>query len=105
MSERTYIDVFGETVVLADAVRAMILRKHPEAVDFIDRIAQALAEPDEVRRSVRDERSVLYYRFEDAVLGGKWVVVVVKRADRHFVSTLYATDQIKSGDVIWKREM
>ena len=84
--------------------RLIILQKHPEAVDFIDRIAQILVEPDEVRRSVRDERSVLYYRFEDVVLGGKWVVVVVKRADRNFVSTLYATDQIKSGDIIWTRK-
>jgi hypothetical protein len=52
----------------------------------------------------RDERSILYYRFDDTVLGGKWVVVVVKRVDRHFISTLYPTDQIKSGDLIWKHQ-
>jgi hypothetical protein len=90
--------------VLADSVRQTILSKHPEAADFINRLGDVLAEPDDVRQSVRDERSVLYYRFEDDVLDGKWVVVVVKRIDRNFVSTLYATDQIKSGEVIWTKD-
>ncbi len=81
----------------------MILIKRPEAVAFIDKIDQALANPDEIRRSIRDDRSILYYWFEAAVINGKWVVVVVKRIDRHFISTLYGTDQIKSGEVIWKK--
>jgi hypothetical protein len=103
MGEQVYRDVFGHEVVLTDSVRATILQKHPEVSDFIDRIDRALAEPEEVRGSVRDERSVLYYRFEADVLAGKWVVVVVKRIDRHFISTVYATDQIKSGEVIWTK--
>ena len=89
--------------MLVDSVRDTVLSKHPESADFIDRLGDVLANPDEVRQSVRDERSVLYYRFEDDVLDGKWVVVVVKRIDRNFVSTLYATDRIKSGEVIWTK--
>jgi hypothetical protein len=104
MTEQICLDVFGDEVVLADSVRATILKKHPEAATFIDRIADVLADPDEVRQSVRDQRAVLYYRYEDAVLGGKWVVTVVKRIDRNFVSTLYATDQIKSGEQLWKKK-
>lgn len=104
MSEKVYIDVFGDEVVMADDVRDIILQKHPEAADFIDHIADVLADPDEVRQSVRDTRSVLYYRYEDEVLGGKWVVTVVKRIDRNFVSTLYATDQVKSGELLWKKK-
>jgi hypothetical protein len=103
VGEQVFADIFGGEVVLASSVRATILRKHPETVDFIDQLDRVLADPDEVRRSVRDERSVLYYRFEAAVLKGKWLVVVVKRIDRNFVSTVYATDQIKSGEVIWTK--
>lgn len=103
MSEATYTDVFSEVVVLADSVRAVILVKHPEVADFIDRIPDVLRSPDEIRRSVHDERTVLYYRYEEAVLGGKWLVVVVKRIDRNFVSTIYATNKIGSGDVIWTK--
>jgi len=36
--------------------------------------------------------------------GGKWVVVVGKRADRRFISTVYATDWIKSGEVLWPKK-
>lgn len=63
MSESTYTDVFGDEVVLADSVREVILHKHPEAADFIAYVKLVLADPDEVRRSIRDARVVLFYRF------------------------------------------
>ncbi|MHB8629682.1 MAG: hypothetical protein ACYDEO_26215 [Aggregatilineales bacterium] len=103
MNPHIYRDVFGDEITLTDSVREMILVKHPEAANFIDQIGHIVAAPDEVRRSIRDERSILYYRFESAVLSGKWVVVVIKRIDRNFVSTVYATDQIKSGEIIWTK--
>ena len=103
ISEIIYQDVFGEEVVLTDTVREVILTKHPEVADFIELIRGALADPGEVRRSVSNEQVALYYRFEDDVLDGKWVVVVVKRVDRKFISTIYATDQIKLGDVLWPK--
>ena len=103
MNERIYHDVFGDDIVLTDSVRALILIKHPETVDFIDQIGLVLADPDQVRRSIRDGRSVLYYQFKAAILNGKWVVVVVKRIDRNFISTVYATDQVKSGEAIWTK--
>lgn len=97
------VDVFGEEVFLTNSVRAIILEKHPEATDFIDALCEVLAQPDEVRQSVRDPRVVLYYQFRKTVLQGKWVVAVVKRIDQNFVSTVYATDRIKSGEVLWKK--
>jgi len=103
MTETLYIDVFGAEIVLTASVCATILEKYPEAADFIDTLGVALVQPDEVRQSVHDPRVVLYYQFRTTVLEGKWVVVVVKRIDRNFISTLYATDKIKSGDLIWKK--
>ena len=100
-SDQIYVDVFGNDVVLTGTVREAVLAKHPEVAAFIDRIGAVLLSPDEVRRSVSDTRVVLYYQFRDEVLGGKWAVVVVKRLERQFVSTVYATDKVKSGDVIW----
>ena len=103
MSESIYQDVLGNTVVLTDSVRAIILQKHPETQDFMDLLPKVLAEPDEIRQSLHDGRVVLYYHFVSHVLNGKWLVVVVKRIDRHFISTFYATDQIKSGETLWKK--
>ncbi|MBZ0302820.1 MAG: hypothetical protein K8J31_23955 [Anaerolineae bacterium] len=101
--EQIYADVFDEEIILTAQVRTVILTKHPEVADFSHEIEKALREPDEIRRSIRDERVVLYYRHVAEVLNGKWVVVVVKRLEQNFVSTIYATDQIKSGEVIWTK--
>ena len=103
MGQTLYRDVFGDEIILVDSVRAMILIKHPETVDVIDQIDRVLAQPDEVHESIRDSRSILYYRFEDGILKGKWVVVVVKRIDQNFISTIYVTDQIKSGETLWTK--
>ncbi len=101
--EQVFIDVFDNEVVLTGAVRAAILAKHPEVAEFIDQVGDVLLTPDEIRQSLSDNRVVLYYQFKDQVLDGKWIVVVVKRIDRHFISTIYATDTIKSGNVIWTK--
>jgi len=86
-------------------VRTTILQKHPEVVDFFERITLVLSDPDEIRRSVRNEHVLLYYLYDESVLNGKWLVVVVKQIDRNFVSTIYATDQIKSGEQVWKKSI
>ena len=105
IDEYIYNDVLGKEIVLTSAVRSVILQKHPEVIYFIEDIERILADPDEIRRSIRDERVILYYRFDARILNGKWLVVVVKQIDRNFVSTIYATDQIKSGDMLWKKMM
>jgi hypothetical protein len=104
VGEQIFIDVFFDQIVLTDEVRATILLKHPEVADFIDRIGTALKDPDEVRQSTRDTRKILYYRFEAEVLGGKWIVVVVKRIDRDFIATIYATHRVKMGEVVWAKK-
>ena len=88
---------------MADEVRAVILLKHPEVEFIIDRLPDVLAQPDEIRRSVTDGRAVLYYSLQKDVLRGKWIVVVVKRIDRNFISTIYVTDKIKAGEIVWKK--
>lgn len=69
----------------------------------MDRLPQVLADPDEVRRSVRRTDTVLYYRYDPTVFGGKWLVAVVKLADRAFLGTYYVTDRIKSGELMWTK--
>ncbi len=103
MSEQVFPDILGNLIVLTASVQETTLAKHPEAAEFVELIPRVLLDPDEIRRSSRDDRVVLYYRFESAILNGKWIVAVVKRVDRHFISTFYATSRVKSGDVLWKR--
>ena len=105
MSETIYQDVFDAEIVLTDSVKTTIFQNHPEVGDFFDRVAGILSDPDEIRRSVRNVHVLLYYQYDAAILKGKWLVVVVKQVDRNFVSTIYATDQIKSGEQVWKKSI
>jgi hypothetical protein len=84
-------------------VKSTILLKHLETEDVLDHIDSVLATPDEIRQSTRDKRVVLYYRFNREILNGKWIAIVVKQVDRNFISTIYLTDQIKAGEVLWKK--
>ena len=86
-----------------DDVRLNILLKHPEITSVIEKLPDILAQPDEIHRSIQDDRVVLYYQLQETVFNGKWVVVVVKRIDRNFISTIYLTNKIKSGELVWKK--
>ena len=52
--------------------------RHPELLPkFQERVAQTLADPDEVRRSARLANARLFSRWFDDMMEGKHVVVVV----------------------------
>lgn len=103
MSEEIFVDYADQGIVLDDEVRSAILTKHPEMKPFIDLLPNVLREPQEIRRSATDDRSVLYYYLAKNVLNGKWIVAVVKQIDRNFISTVYITDKIKVGEIVWKK--
>lgn len=103
MSEEIFVDYAVREIVLDDEVRTAILTKHPEIESFIKLLPDVLREPQEVRRSATDDRAVLYYYLVQNVLGGKWIVAVVKQIDRNFISTVYVTDKIKAGEIVWKK--
>lgn len=99
--EHVWTDVFGEEVILTEEVKQVIFTKHPEVRRFFNRVEKVLAMPDTVQRSIIDVRVSLYYRFYPDIFNGKFIVVVVKRVDRKFISTLYITDKIKIGGILW----
>lgn len=103
MSEEVFVDYADREIVLDDEVRAAILTKHPEIEPFVDLLSEVLSKPQEVRRSATDNRAVLYYYLAKNVLGGKWIVTVVKQIDRNFISTVYVTDKVKVGEIVWKK--
>ncbi len=80
--------------------------KHPEVRRFFDRVAETLATPELVKKSVSDTRVDLYYRFYQDLFGGKYLVVVVKHLEHvghSFISTIYVTDKVKEGEMVWPR--
>lgn len=59
-----------------------------------------LRDPDEVRKSRKDESILLFYRSRER----RYVCAVVRKTNSEgFLVTAYPTDAIKAGEKIWPR--
>ena len=70
----TYIDVFGGLIELTDERWLHIIKEHPEAARYKEKIQEVLANPDYVKKSSRDAEVLLYYRFYDDISKGKYIL-------------------------------
>ena len=70
-------------------------------------VAEAIHEPDAIRRSQWDERARVLYRWYPACMNGKHLVVVVRlapgRARWGKVLTAYLASRAPKGALEWKR--
>ena len=85
-----------------------IAERHPDLLpEHRQQVAETLAAPDQVRRSVRFGNARLFSRWYTDVQGGKHlVVVVVSELDarkRHWIITAYLTRKLAEGEVEWRR--
>ncbi len=97
----------GEVELTAERERH-IAAHHPDLLpDYRDCLADVLADPDQVRRSVRLHNARLFSRWFPTVRGGKHVVVVVVSdvypAIRHWMITAYITRRLAKGAIEWTR--
>jgi hypothetical protein len=95
-------------VELTDEREQHIAENHPDLLpEHHDRIAPTLADPDEIRRSVRFSSARLFTRWYNDLHGGKHVaVVVVTEAEpdtRHWIITAYITRRLARGEAEWRR--
>ncbi len=78
----------------------IIRDKHPAMQDKIDQVQKTLINPLEVRRSKSDFSVYLYYRR----YGKRFICVVTRHENSEgFVITTYISDNMKEGEVIWRR--
>ncbi len=85
-----------------------IAERHPDLLpEHHPQLAETLAAPDQVRRSVRFGNARLFSRWYTGVQGGKHlVVVVVSEPDatkRHWIITAYLTRKLAEGELEWMR--
>src|SRR3989338_5008408 len=73
----------------------IIAQKHPVMSGLEQEVAQALADPDEVRQSRKDPNVCLFYRGTSP----RWLCA----EGSWFLITAYPTDAIKAGVTIWTR--
>ena len=95
-------------VELTDERERHIAETHPDLLpEHRERIADTLADPDQVRRTARFASARLFARWYDDLRGGKHVVVVVVTeaapVGRHWIVTAYLARKLAEGEVEWKR--
>jgi len=95
-------------VELTEKRERHIAESHPDLLPaHRDRIELTLADPDEVRKSIRFGEARLFSRwFEDLRSGKHVVVVVVSQTElnrRHWVITAYIARKLAGGAIEWKR--
>ncbi len=95
-------------VELTEERERHIAERHPDLLpEHRHRVAETLAEPDQVRRSVRFESAKLFSRWYTDLGQGKHVVVVVVSeldpGERHWIITAYMARKLAEGEVEWKR--
>lgn len=85
-----------------------ITERHPDLLpEYRDRVAQVLADPDQVRTSRRFGNAKLFSRWHSDIRTGKHVVVIVVSNpapdERHWMITAYLARRLAEGDIEWKR--
>lgn len=82
--------------------------RHPDLLpEHRAKVAETLADPDQIRRSKRFGNARLFSRWYGELRGGKHVVVVVVSdpapGERHWIVTAYITRRLAEGEVEWTR--
>ena len=95
-------------VELTDEREVHIAQTHPDLLpEYLPQVKQTLADPDQVRRSVRMSGARIFYRWFDDVRQGKYVVVVVVSeaapTERNWIITAYVTRHLMNGEIEWQK--
>ena len=98
----TYRDIFGNQVELTEERWRHIITQHPQVGLYRERFGEVLAAPTYVKRSRRDEDVLLYYREYTDLVGGNYLLVVVRIGQRSFILTSYLTDRVRRGEMLWE---
>ena len=94
-------------VELTDERKSHIADTHPDLLpEYIQYIADTLADPDQIRRSSRFANARMFSRWFDELRNGKYLVVVVVSDglpnERHWIITAYIARRLaSSGDIEW----
>ena len=108
---RTFLCPYLKGEVELSAERAAhIARTHPDLLpEYLAQIGQALADPDQIQRSIRMSSARMFCRWFEDVRQGKYVVVVVvvvsesTPRERHWIITAYITRRLAQGEMEWHR--
>lgn len=88
----------GKTVELTAERKKHIFLFHPDLKPYFESIKVVLSEPNDIRISKSDPKALLFYKYFDTILDGKYIMVGVKTNGRWYILTSYLTNKILSGE-------
>lgn len=101
MSKFEILTPLNFTVRTSEDYWQKLLMKHPDLEDLLNLVKETLTNPEQIRRSSRDQQILLFYL---TIKQKRWVVAVAKRLNGEgFLITAYQTDAIKEGELIWHK--
>ncbi len=96
-----------EVELTEERERHITERHHDLLPEHRERIAETLANPDQVRKSVRFGSVKLFSRWYTDLRRGKHVVVVVVSeldpSERHWIIKAYIAGKLAEGEIEWRR--
>ena len=90
--------ILGKTLELTSERKKHIFLYHPDLKPYFGLVKDVLLEPGEIRISKSDPKVLLFYKYFDTILDGKYIMVGVKINGRWFILTSYLTNNILSGE-------
>lgn len=101
-----YLDFQDRKIRFTDERKKHIEEFHPELKEQFIQIKETLKNPEIVVESKSDESIEMFYRFyTSSPVGEKFLCVVVKVIENdNFIVTVYFTDKIKKGKVLWEKK-
>jgi hypothetical protein len=97
----------GVEIELTDEREQHIIETHPGTLpDYLEQLAETLADPDQVRQSDRDPSALLFSKWFATIRTGRYlVVVIVSQPDplRYWIITTYTARKLAGGKVIWTK--
>lgn len=96
------------TIELTEERFQHIMTGHPELLpEYLAEIAETVTDPDRVCLSPRSSSALLFVRWFDSILDGKYIVVVVETGiepvKRHWIVTAYITRKLAGGPIAWQK--
>ena len=74
-----------------------IFNFHPDFKPYFSKIEEILISSDVIRQTKEDKNVLIFYKYYQNILDGKYIAVVVKINQRNFILTAYLTKKIKTG--------
>lgn len=104
MSIEVIYDRFGREIRITEERWNYIISKRPILRKLKKHLIETIKEPELIKESAYDRQVALYYKHFKNILGGKYMVAVIKINIDKFVLTGYVSDRVKEGEVIWEKD-